>query len=149
MMEGTDVCFSPVLSMTEAPQHPHNAARQTFVELQGDATGPAPRFSATPAAIDSLPRVLARIPSRVFCACSAWITRRLRAARNHLRLRLQTGVWRRRDRSRKPFNQQEIQDVRRCNAGLSRQCARLAFKIDTLARLRTCANRGSGSLTAM
>ena len=56
LMEGTDVCFSPVLSMTEAPRHPHNAARQTFVEVQGvTQPAPAPRFSATPAAIDSPP----------------------------------------------------------------------------------------------
>ena len=33
-MEGTDVCFAPVLSMAEAPGHPHNAARETFVEYE-------------------------------------------------------------------------------------------------------------------
>ena len=33
LMEGTDVCFAPVLSLAEAPQHPHNVARQTFVDL--------------------------------------------------------------------------------------------------------------------
>lgn len=52
LMEGTDVCFAPVLSWDEAPSHPHNAARQTFVEVQGvTQPAPAPRFSATPGAI--------------------------------------------------------------------------------------------------
>ena len=56
VMEGSDVCFSPVLSMTEAPHHPHNAARQTFVEVQGvTQPAPAPRFSETPASIDAPP----------------------------------------------------------------------------------------------
>jgi len=48
LMEGTDVCFAPVLSMTEAPGHPHNRARQTFVEYDGVVQpAPAPRFSRT------------------------------------------------------------------------------------------------------
>jgi alpha-methylacyl-CoA racemase len=52
LMEGTDVCFAPVLSMGEAPSHPHNAARQTFVEVEGVVQpAPAPRFSRTPGAI--------------------------------------------------------------------------------------------------
>ena len=56
LMEGSDVCFSPVLSMTEAPGHPHNAARQTFVDVQGvTQPAPAPRFSETPASIDAPP----------------------------------------------------------------------------------------------
>jgi len=56
LMEGSDVCFSPVLSMTEAPRHPHNVARQTFVEMQGvTQPAPAPRFSETPASIDAPP----------------------------------------------------------------------------------------------
>jgi len=51
IMEGSDVCFAPVLSMSEAPQHPPNAARGTFVEGAGHVQpGPAPRFSRTPAA---------------------------------------------------------------------------------------------------
>ena len=50
-MEGTDVCFAPVLSMTEAPLHPHNVARQTFCEVQGVLQpSVAPRFSQTPTA---------------------------------------------------------------------------------------------------
>ncbi len=50
IMDGTDICFAPVLSLKEAPQHPHNAARGTFVEDGGMVQpAPAPRFSATPA----------------------------------------------------------------------------------------------------
>jgi crotonobetainyl-CoA:carnitine CoA-transferase CaiB-like acyl-CoA transferase len=51
LLEGTDVCFAPVLSMEEAPRHPHLRARQTFVEVDGvHQPAPAPRFSRTPAA---------------------------------------------------------------------------------------------------
>jgi alpha-methylacyl-CoA racemase len=50
LMADTDICFAPVLSLTEAPQHPHNVARGTFVEDGGMVQpAPAPRFSATPA----------------------------------------------------------------------------------------------------
>ena len=56
LMDGTDVCFAPVLTMDEAPSHPHNAARQTFVEVAGvTQPAPAPRFSATPGAIQGPP----------------------------------------------------------------------------------------------
>lgn len=52
IMEGTDVCFAPVLSLSEVPEHPHHKARGTFVESGGVMqVAPAPRFSATPAAI--------------------------------------------------------------------------------------------------
>ncbi len=48
LMEGTDVCYAPVLSLSEAPHHPHNKARETFVELDGVLQpAPAPRFSRT------------------------------------------------------------------------------------------------------
>ena len=48
IMEGTDVCFAPVLSILEAPEHPHNKARGTFVEVDGVMQpAPAPRFSRT------------------------------------------------------------------------------------------------------
>jgi alpha-methylacyl-CoA racemase len=48
IMLGTDVCYAPVLSLTEAPKHPHNVARKTFVDING-VTQPAaaPRFSRT------------------------------------------------------------------------------------------------------
>ncbi len=48
LLEGTDACFAPVLSMDEAAHHPHNRARSAFVELDGVAQpAPAPRFSRT------------------------------------------------------------------------------------------------------
>ena len=49
LMEGTDVCFAPVLGLEEAPHHPHNLARNSFVPV-GDMLQPAPtpRFSRTP-----------------------------------------------------------------------------------------------------
>ncbi len=48
IMEGTDVCFSPVLSIFEAPEHPHNKARNSFMEIDGVMQqAPAPRFSRT------------------------------------------------------------------------------------------------------
>jgi alpha-methylacyl-CoA racemase len=56
IMEGTDVCFAPVLSMAEAPTHAHNLARGTFVEVAGlTQPAPAPRFSRTPSAIQGPP----------------------------------------------------------------------------------------------
>jgi alpha-methylacyl-CoA racemase len=46
VLEGTDVCFAPVLDMAEAPAHPHNAARGTFIDIDGvTQPAPAPRFS--------------------------------------------------------------------------------------------------------
>jgi len=52
IMEGTDICFAPVLTMAEAPKHPHMAARQVFVERHGiPQPAPAPRFSRTPSTI--------------------------------------------------------------------------------------------------
>ena len=56
IMEGSDVCFAPVLSMEEAPRHPHNRQRATFVEDYGVIQpAPAPRFSRTPSAIQRPP----------------------------------------------------------------------------------------------
>lgn len=56
LMEATDVCFAPVLDLDEAPRHAHNVARQTFVEIGGVVQpAPAPRFSATPGAIQGPP----------------------------------------------------------------------------------------------
>ncbi|CAB4827762.1 MAG: CoA transferase [Actinobacteria bacterium] len=52
LLEGTDVCFAPVLSLTEAPSHPHNRDRATFIEVDGiTQPAPAPRFSRTPGAV--------------------------------------------------------------------------------------------------
>jgi len=48
IMEGTDVCFAPVLSLFEAPRHTHNQVRRTFVEVDGvTQPAPSPRFSRT------------------------------------------------------------------------------------------------------
>lgn len=48
IMERTDICFAPVLSLGDAPLHPHNIARGTFVEVGGAIQpAPAPRFSGT------------------------------------------------------------------------------------------------------
>jgi alpha-methylacyl-CoA racemase len=48
LLEGTDVCFAPVLDMAEAPAHPHNVARATFIDIDGVVQpAPAPRFSRT------------------------------------------------------------------------------------------------------
>jgi alpha-methylacyl-CoA racemase len=57
LLEGTDACFAPVLTMEEAPRHPHNTARKSFVEVGGVMQpAPAPRFSRTPAAPPTPPQ---------------------------------------------------------------------------------------------
>ena len=57
IMEHSDACFAPVLSLTEAPRHPHNAARATFIDVGGIVQpAPAPRFSETPASMPSASR---------------------------------------------------------------------------------------------
>jgi alpha-methylacyl-CoA racemase len=57
VFEGTDACVAPVLSMSEAPQHPHNRARGSFVEIAGvSQAAPAPRFSRTQASLPDAPR---------------------------------------------------------------------------------------------
>jgi alpha-methylacyl-CoA racemase len=56
IMEGTDICFAPVLSLAEAPEYKHNKDRETFVEIEGVIQpAPAPRFSETPSAIQGRP----------------------------------------------------------------------------------------------
>ena len=55
-MENTDVCFAPVLEIDEAPKHPHNVERATFVEVEGVVQpAPAPRFTLTPGAVQGPP----------------------------------------------------------------------------------------------
>jgi alpha-methylacyl-CoA racemase len=52
VMEGTDVCFAPVLSIAEAPDHPHAKARAAYVDVEGvRQPAPAPRFSRTAPAV--------------------------------------------------------------------------------------------------
>jgi alpha-methylacyl-CoA racemase len=58
LLEGTDVCYAPVLDFVEAAQHPHNLARNSFVETNGVThPAPAPRFSRTPGVAGSVPKV--------------------------------------------------------------------------------------------
>jgi alpha-methylacyl-CoA racemase len=59
LMDGTDVCFAPVLSMAEAPTHPHNVERGVFSTVAGVVQpAPAPRFSRTPSAISRPPSAI-------------------------------------------------------------------------------------------
>ncbi|MCH8140305.1 MAG: CoA transferase [Proteobacteria bacterium] len=59
IMEGSDVCFAPVLSILEAPDHPHNKARQTFLEVDGIMQpAPSPRFSRTVPRVSHSARVV-------------------------------------------------------------------------------------------
>ena len=52
LLEGSDACFAPVLALGEAAAHPHNAARDAFVDVGGvSQPAPAPRFSRTPSAV--------------------------------------------------------------------------------------------------
>ena len=56
LLEGTDACFAPVLSLTEAPLHPHNRERNTFIDVEGIVQpAPAPRFSRTASEISQGP----------------------------------------------------------------------------------------------
>jgi alpha-methylacyl-CoA racemase len=56
VFEGSDACFAPVLSFSEARRHPHNAARKSFVTVgKVEQPAPAPRFSRTAAAVRRAP----------------------------------------------------------------------------------------------
>jgi alpha-methylacyl-CoA racemase len=56
LLEGTDACFTPVLDLLEAPRHPHNRARRTYVEVDGlQQPAPAPRFSRTKCDVPEAP----------------------------------------------------------------------------------------------
>jgi len=72
LLEGTDVCFAPVLSLEEAPRHPHLRARGTFIDIDGVVQpAPAPRFSRTPAAVpESAERALDATPAQ---ALAGWL----------------------------------------------------------------------------
>ncbi len=57
IFEGTDACVAPVLDMDEAPNHPHNLSRSTFIDVAGiTQPAPAPRFSGTPAGQPTAPQ---------------------------------------------------------------------------------------------
>src|SRR5207248_3694183 len=56
IMQQTDICFAPVLRMSEAIEHPHNIHRGSFVEVAGiKQPGPAPRFLSTPTRVPRPP----------------------------------------------------------------------------------------------
>lgn len=56
LMEGSDVCFAPVLDFDEAPRHAHNRAREAYLDIDGVVQpAPAPRFSATPGRVQGPP----------------------------------------------------------------------------------------------
>jgi alpha-methylacyl-CoA racemase len=70
LLEGTDVCFAPVLTLSEAPFHPHNRARQAFVDVGGQLqNAPAPRFSRTP---PTAPQVAVQGPDAVKALLERW-----------------------------------------------------------------------------
>lgn len=70
MMDATDVCFAPILSMEEAPEHPHNAARSTFIEVGGAIQpAPAPRYSRTVMAGPRAAPVVASDSDAVLAEC--------------------------------------------------------------------------------
>ncbi len=70
LLEGTDACVAPVLSLSEAPAHPHHRARDSFVTVDGVVQpGPAPRFSATPCAIPKPPEAAG---ASTIAALAAW-----------------------------------------------------------------------------
>ncbi len=70
IMEGTDVCFAPVLSVFEAPEHPHNQARGTFIELDGVVQpAPSPRFSRTPPEVSHAAPAPGRDSAAVLADC--------------------------------------------------------------------------------
>lgn len=70
IMEQTDICFAPVLRMSEAMRHPHNLHRESFVEIAGVAQpAPAPRFLGTPTRVQSPP---ARTGEHTDAVLSEW-----------------------------------------------------------------------------
>jgi alpha-methylacyl-CoA racemase len=81
IMEGSDVCFAPVLSWQEAPEHPHNQARQTFVTVAGVVQpNAAPRFSRTPSAVQGPAPTVGAHNEDVFAEWSVAPARRVGAA---------------------------------------------------------------------
>lgn len=72
LLEGTDACFAPVLTLDEAPDHPHLKSRGTFITVDGvRQPAPAPRFSRTPAATPHTPAAPSREAS--LAALEAWL----------------------------------------------------------------------------
>ncbi|MGH7116820.1 MAG: CaiB/BaiF CoA transferase family protein [Stellaceae bacterium] len=72
LLEGTDACFAPVLTTDEAPHHPHNAARGTYVEIDGIIQpAPAPRFSRTQPDLPIAPQRIG--PEQAEAALAPWL----------------------------------------------------------------------------
>lgn len=70
LLEGTDACVAPVLDLDEAPRHPHNRARGTFVEREGVVQpAPAPRFGRTAGAIQGPPASPGEHTGEVLAEC--------------------------------------------------------------------------------
>lgn len=70
LLEGTDACFAPVLSLAEAPTHPHNRARGVFVEIDGIVQpAPAPRFSRTKPAQPTPPESPGQSTESILAEC--------------------------------------------------------------------------------
>jgi alpha-methylacyl-CoA racemase len=83
LLEGSDVCFAPVLSMAEAPEHPHNRARGTFTEVAGVVQPrPAPRFSRTDSSIRRPPPHAGQHTDEILSelGCDAAVIAELRAS---------------------------------------------------------------------
>ena len=73
ILEGTDVCFAPVLTMDEAPRHPHVKARNVFIDIDGVVQpAPAPRFSRSVPAQPSPPKKAENTPLAE--ALDGWMT---------------------------------------------------------------------------
>ena len=71
-LEGTDACFAPVLTTDEAPDHPHNAARGTYVEIDG-VVQPAPRRAFHGPFPTCRSRRSRPAPSNAEAALAAWL----------------------------------------------------------------------------
>ena len=78
ILEGSDACFAPVLSMSEAHAHPHNQAREAFIDVGGHRQpAPAPRFATTPL---NRPRPPGSVPVAEALAAWGWSTKEIEAA---------------------------------------------------------------------
>ncbi|MFZ6658044.1 CaiB/BaiF CoA transferase family protein [Undibacterium sp. TJN19] len=68
VMEGSDICFAPVLDMAEAPLHPHNQARENFMSVEGVVQpAPAPRFSRTKPEVTMPPASAGQHSMEILC----------------------------------------------------------------------------------
>ena len=82
LCQGTRACITPVLSPREAPSHPHNASRNTFLTIDGVVQpAPAPRFSLTPGEIQGPPPGIGEHSAEVLQDWLAWDEERTRSAR--------------------------------------------------------------------